>query len=215
MQTLSSDISQISHALAQYSYAHLDLGCGDGLDALRHVKSRPDTLVVGMDICLDNLARQTRKAPKNLVFLQTDATRPAPHLAHQFDSMTIAFPFGSLLRASLTEDVGHILSPLKPGGQVEVLINDSAALATLGRRIIVPDDFIALRSGVDNIAIQQLSHTDVRQFPSSWAKRIGFGKPTMIWRITGKTRKPGAYAPGPVVRFASSSSRLSYPASHR
>ena len=211
----STDVEEL---LAIHTSAHLDIGCGDGLAALRLARSRPDLLVVGTDICLDNLARQSRKAPANLVFLQADATQPPPAFCAKFDSVSIVLPFGSLLRGMLDENesvIDHILSPLKPDGIVDVLVNESAVQAIMGGSCTLPRALDGLTRRLALPKVRQRSHVDLREWSSSWAKRIGFGKPSTSWHITGKLHKPGAPAPGPMVRSARPSSRSWYCGLHR
>ena len=184
--------------LAEFPHAHLDIGCGDGRAALQLARSRPDTLVVGSDICLANLVRQTRKAPRNLVFIEVDATQPPPELIGRFDSISIHLPFGSLLRGLMSGDhqrLSDILSPVKPGGSVELLINESAVRSTFGNVESMPA-LAAIANHLTHATVTTKTNVELRHCPSRWAKRIGYGKPSICWHIIGKAGKPGANAPG-------------------
>ena len=177
--------------LASHSRAHLDIGCGDGSAALAYARKRPDTAVLGIDTCLDNLNRKLRRAPDNLRFLRGDATRPLVELESQFDSGTIAFPFGSLLRGLLGGDsavLDQILSPFKHEASVRVWINESAIQATVGSEPDMPSALDSLQDALGGKSAAALDHRDIRYESSRWAKRIGYGKPSRTWLITGRKR---------------------------
>lgn len=188
INTLIPGTSELDGLLNSCATTHIDIGCGDGLFAMKMARNRPDTAVVGLDICLDNLARQIRRAPTNLAFVRADATMPQPALIGRFDSVSIAFPFGSLLRGTLSEDVceiQQILAPARPGAHVQLLINESAVVATLGERGDVSAAVQRLAQQLTSPTVSRLDHTQTRAWSSSWAKRIGYGKPSVTWMLTG------------------------------
>lgn len=187
-QSLLAGRFELDRLRFAYTNSHIDIGCGDGLAALRLARADPGSLVVGLDICLDNLARQMRRAPANLRFVRADATNPTRELEGMFDSATIAFPFGSLLRGILAEDsmsLGRILSPLRAGASVQVMINESATATTLDRSVSIPSALNTLTSVLHNAQVTRCDHTEIRSWPSTWAKRIGYGKPSVTWLVTG------------------------------
>ncbi len=179
--------------LVTYPVAHLDIGCGDGSAALDYAHRHPDTAVLSLDICLDNLSRKLRRAPDNLRFLQADATAPPGILHGQFDSGTIAFPFGSLLRALLGGNrsaIERILSPFKPQAPVRVLVNESAIRTINGPVPEIPSTLELLRVSLNGARVTMLDHVQIRQEPSRWARRIGYGRPSKTWLIAGKKVGP-------------------------
>jgi 16S rRNA (adenine(1408)-N(1))-methyltransferase len=180
---------EVRRWLDSHSRAHLDIGCGDGSSALAYAREHPDTAVVGLDICLDNLNRKLRKAPGNLRFIQADATLCLEVLEAQFDSGIIAFPFGSLLRGLVGGNraaIDHILSPFKPEASVRILINESAMRAATDIMPGMPSALGPLKVALRGTTVVALNNRDIRHEPSRWARRIGYGKPSTTWLITGK-----------------------------
>lgn len=85
--------------LARYDTVHLDLGTGDGAFALPLARSCPETGVLGLDTCLDNLAKPARRGRDNLRFLTGDATESRAWLWGRATALSMNLPYGSLLRA--------------------------------------------------------------------------------------------------------------------
>lgn len=163
----------------------MDLGAGTGRAVLRLARREPATLVVGVDA--DQLAMahasQRGRAPANAVFLVESAERLPGPLEGRADLVTVALPWGSLLRAVLEPDptvLARIAALLKPAGELELLLTDDpadlAAYATVGLNLL------EMRAAVRD---------DVERLSSAWAKRLGIGpgKPAWVWRF-GRIGRP-------------------------
>lgn len=180
---------------ATYDRVHLDLGAGDGAYPLRLARRHPGMAVIGLDTCLDHLRGARRSHPANLRFVAHDALAWPEGALPPASQVTANFPYGSLLRGLAGGDPGLVArldALVAPGGIVEVRVNASAFIAggldpatgaagiahTLRR---VP----GLR-----VAVQPLAQAELRAFPSTWAKRLGYGRPTGAWLVTA-TRHEG------------------------
>jgi 16S rRNA (adenine(1408)-N(1))-methyltransferase len=173
-------VASLDTWLARYHNLHLDLGTGDGAFAFALARSCPETGVLGLDTCLDNLTKPARRGRENLRFLTGDATDPPAWLQGQATALSINFPYGSLLRALIGENPAprdQILALARPGARIAIRINASAALVQ-GIPIELARERLARAFG--DVALSTVPATALRAFPSTWAKRIGYGRPSTL-----------------------------------
>lgn len=119
---------------ADFSAVHVDLGTGDGLFVWRLAKERPGTLVVGIDAARDSLAEGSARAAKkparggtpNALFVCMNVLQLPDGLTGFADSVSINFPWGSLLKAVVEPEqpfVYQLKKLIKKGGRLDVHIN--------------------------------------------------------------------------------------------
>jgi 16S rRNA (adenine(1408)-N(1))-methyltransferase len=130
------DSAAFTQRLAGFEQVWIDLGCGDGLFAYRRANSHPDVLVIGIDAARENLRATASKARRsvkkggleNLLFIVAGVENLPDELSGLAAELTVNFPWGSLLRGIL-EGSGPVLGGVarlaRPGGHVEMLLNDS------------------------------------------------------------------------------------------
>lgn len=171
--------------IAGFDEVHIDLGSGDGAYALHMARSHPDMAVIGIDTCLDNLVKAARRGLPNLRFVACDATTTPAWLHGTATSISINFPFGSLLRALADEDVEihrRLFAIAKPGARVEIRVNGSAT-NELGLSLECLRDRLrrttrAISPGSATVTVEP--HVAFRRFPSAWAKRLAYGRPSEV-----------------------------------
>jgi ubiquinone/menaquinone biosynthesis C-methylase UbiE len=169
---------------ARFPWLHLDLGCGDARFALREARLTTELGVVGIDTCLDNLRIPRRSMPANLRLIQADG-RDIVGLpgVYRAERITINFPYGSLLRW-IVDDADACIDELTmvtmSRATLEIRINVSA-LREIGappedveRRLL---DAFAQQSDW-RAAFRTMDRAELRAFPSTWARRIGYGRET-------------------------------------
>lgn len=177
---------------ARFSRLHLDLGCGDARFALGEARGTPDCAVVGFDTCLDNVRIRRNALPPNLRLIQADArTIGALPALGGADRITINFPYGSLLRW-IVDDADGCLELLTrtatAGAMLEIRMNASA-LREIG---IAPEDVErCLRDAFAsrehwNARFRTMGGAELRLFPSSWARRIGYGRETSALEVIAR-----------------------------
>jgi 16S rRNA (adenine(1408)-N(1))-methyltransferase len=186
---------------AQYSQIHIDLGTGDGSFVTDLARKNPGTAVIGLDSNLDHLRGSRKRHPTNLRFVAADALGWAPGSLPPADMVTINFPYGSLLRGVVEGDerlVQRLDALLRPGGRIEVRINASALVAggfdpegAAARVASTLRRVFGVRCG-----IEPMERTELRTFPSRWAKRLGYGRQTDAWLIAGTRQRTSAPAGG-------------------
>jgi len=171
----------------------VDLGTGDGRAVLARAAAEPTALVIGMDANAAGMAESSRRAARgrgatNTMFLVEAAEALPGPLAEAASLVTIAMPWGSLLRGVLGLDAAvlrGVESIVAPGGRVEVL----ASVVPADRL----DDVASLdRSAEDRIAeawqtlgfelesMRSATADDIWATRSSWARHLG-DRP--VWRI--------------------------------
>lgn len=168
-----------------YDDLHVDMGTGDGTFALRMAREHPDMAVIGIDTCLDNLTKATRKPPANLRFLTCDATDVPAWLEGRATCVSINFPYGSLLCtvAGPDEDAWQrLLAVAGADARIDIRINASAGadhgLTLEGMRTHVGR---MLRSVAPcSASITVVAQGEMRSFPSTWAKRLAYGRPSQV-----------------------------------
>lgn len=134
---------------------------------LRRAQAQPRDLVIGLDAVAAAMAEASRHAPANAVFVVGAAEWLPGPLRGRADLVTVALPWGSLLRA-VTEPVEPalraIVACLKPSGKLELL------LADLDPDVLVADYAAA---GFQLLECRPATADDVARLSSSWAKRLG------------------------------------------
>lgn len=180
---------------AQHDRLHVDLGTGDGRYAIDRARRSPGTAVVGIDTSLDHLRGAKRRYPSNSRFIRRDACVIPDGYLPAAAGMTINFPYGSLLRGLVEGAPGLIAgidATLGAGGRIEVRLNRTAFVATG----LDPDTgptavarHLRLINGLD-ITLRELTQPELRTFPSSWSKRLGFGREAGATLVEG-TRRTG------------------------
>lgn len=179
--SLNLDLTDLHARLANYNRITLDLGTGDGKFALCHAESFPGNFVIGVDLCRENLHEFSRADLPNLLFIIASAQNLPHELSGLVSHVTINFPWGSLLGSLLSGDpalmdgLGSILSP---GASMDIRLN-GGALAEQGWAL--EDGAERIRENLADAGwhvgkLMTLDSRALRAFPSTWAKRLAFGR---------------------------------------
>lgn len=173
-------------------YVVIDVGTGDGRWVFRLARQKPEWFCVGLDANLDAARHVARRAGRrlarggapNLVFVQLRAEALPGTLRGVAAEVYVQYPWGGLLRAVTGGDaatLSRIGGLLRRGGRLHVLVNVSAlrgdaadlasAYAAAGLRIVRQD-------------------TAAVRHRSSWAGRLGQGRPLMTLCVEAEARWP-------------------------
>ena len=166
---------------AAYGQVWIDIGTGDGHFVLHAARSNPQALVIGLDACRENLSGASRQAPENALFVIANALSLPGELRGLAARLTVNFPWGSLLAGLLDGHTG-LLDGLRslacPPTVLEVRLNGEAlsvaglSLEEGGRQVQNTLQAAGLR--VQNSTL--LEKTALRACPSTWARRLAFGR---------------------------------------
>ena len=179
--SLDMDVRELSACMAGYRRVVIDVGTGDGR-FVRHLAERqPAAFVIGVDACRENLRAVSRVQRANMLFVIANAQTLPDELYGLAGQLTINFPWGSLLKGLLEAEPGLMngLSAIaQPAALVDVRLN-AGALAEAGYSLekgtqLVRDSLLAHGFGLRPPA--RLETQALRQVPSTWARRLAFGR---------------------------------------
>lgn len=201
------DAAAVAAWAAAYRETTVDLGAGDGR-FVRHLAGQdPRSGAVGVDLVEANLRIASRKAAGNALFVVADALALPGELSRVATRVTVNFPWGSLLRGLLSGHPGLLAGIGAVGNRgttLDVRLN-AGALAEVGWTLEAGSERVrgVLRdAGLDVDAPRLLGPADLRRWPTTWAKRLAFGREPRAVRIEatltcGSAAPPRVFQPDP------------------
>jgi 16S rRNA (adenine(1408)-N(1))-methyltransferase len=160
----------------------VDVGTGDGKAVLRWAGADPYRLFIGIDANAAGMRRSAQRATgiANVAFVVAAAESLPEDLAGVADTVTVQFPWGSLLRGILSGE-GPVLANLArtaaPGATLTVLWSVADRdRGAIGRSVPLrpsEDRFAAV--GLDVCEIRPASALELGSTGSTWAKRLRAG----------------------------------------
>jgi hypothetical protein len=185
--------AEFAERAAEYGEVLVDLGTGDGRFALETARRNADTLAVGVDACRENLRETSRRAPANALFVIAGAEALPAELTGRAGLITINFPWGSLRDGLLNGDDGlldGIRALARPRARLEVRLNASA-LAEAGYGLVEGGERAREALAIAGFAVQAARRLDaaaLKGMPSTWAKRLAFGRSPEALLIVGRKK---------------------------
>lgn len=181
--------SEFGQRLESYEQILLDLGTGDG-HYVRHMAERhPDWFFIGVDTCRENLYTNSRRKLPNTLFVIASAQDLPQELNGLVSHITINFPWGSLLESLLKDDdvlIRRLTSMARPCADMDIHLNGEA-LAMLGRKLESGMNQIEQGLSAEGWKTRSCSWMDahlLRSFPTTWAKRLAFGRDPRAIRLS-------------------------------
>lgn len=188
--SLDLDLNGLKDRLANYNHVLLDLGTGDGRYARTLAETHPDWFILGVDAARENLCAHSRAKLPNLLFVIARAQALPRELGGLVSSITINFPWGSLLNSLLTGDPDLLCgleTIAQPGAAVSLRLN-GGALAEAGTTLAAGTRqvYTRLRQADWQVgAPTQMDARALRAFPTTWAKRLAFGRDPRAVELRG------------------------------
>ncbi len=193
----TDELDALVTRLAALPDVHMDLGTGDGRFVVDTARAHPLHFVIGVDACRDNLREASRRAPANALFLIANVLTLPPEFTGLASAVTINFPWGTLLTGLLDE---HEDAPLwatlarvaRPGATLAINLN-GGALAEAGWSLEAGAEQarrLAGRAGFRMSAPHTLAADDLRAFPTTWARRLAFGRDPRALALAGRYLAP-------------------------
>ena len=189
--SLDLDLTELKERLTTYKRITLDLGTGDGKFAFCHADKFPGHFVVGVDSCRENLHEYSRAKLPNLLYIIASAQDLPQELNGLISNITINFPWGSLLESLLIGDpklMSGLASISRSVTTVEIRLN-GGALTEVGWNLEAGAEKIYsnLLQADWQVNIPTLMNTNaLRSFPSTWAKRLAFGRDPRAIEMNGR-----------------------------
>jgi 16S rRNA (adenine(1408)-N(1))-methyltransferase len=189
-RSLDLDLTGLLDRLTNYNRVFLDLGTGDGRYVHYLAKRNPDSFIIGIDSCRENLREHSRAKLTNALFLIASA-QDLPHELHgRVLHITINFPWGSLLKSLLWGDARlmHELECISQSGtRLDVRLN-GGALAEIGVNLETGANTIyhnLLCAGWQVESPVQIGAPSLRGFPTTWARRLAHGRDPRAMVLNG------------------------------
>ena len=171
----------------------VDLGTGDGRHVLATAARQPETLAIGIDANAAAMADSSRRAWRrdalpNALFAVAAAEQPPPALHDLAGSLTVNFPWGSLLRGLLGADdavLAGVARLMAPGAEGTVLLS---VVPRDGMPPVPPRASLEAaydRQGLELTEMRRATPEEVAASGSSWAKRLRAGRerPVTLLRL--------------------------------
>jgi hypothetical protein len=175
------NVSQLYERLAGYEAVHMDIGTGDGRFVRNVAVTCPQRFVIGIDAARENLHAVSRRAPENALFVIANAQNLPPELTGLAVHITINFPWGSLLEGLLRDDPALLVGLAeiaRSESTLEIRLN-GGALAEAGWPIDEGADRVREVLAVNGFVVHPsvtLTARDLRDIPTTWAKRLAYGR---------------------------------------
>lgn len=189
-KSLDLDFNGLKDRLANYNRILLDLGTGDGRYARTLAEEHPGWFIIGVDACRENLHKHSQAKLENMLFVIASAQSLPRELNGLVSHFTINFPWGSLLESLLVGDpmlLRGLESISSSTASVDLRLN-GGALTEAGTTLEAGTEKIydnLLRAGWQVEAPVTMDANTLRTFPSTWAKRLAFGRDPRAMMISG------------------------------
>jgi 16S rRNA (adenine(1408)-N(1))-methyltransferase len=182
----------------------VDLGTGDGRHVLALAARHPDTLAIGVDANAAAMADSSRRAWRgrpalpNALFAVAAAERPPEALHGLAGSLTVNFPWGSLLRGLVGEDdavLAGVARLMAPGAEARVLLS---VVPRDGMPPVPPHCELVPayeRHRLDLVEMRPATPDEVAASGSTWAKRLRAGRerPVSLVRFRACHKAPASF----------------------
>jgi hypothetical protein len=189
-KSLELDFNGLKDRLANYNRILLDLGTGDGRYVHTLADKHPDWFVIGIDSCRENLREHSQAKLQNMLFIIASAQNLPKELNGLISHITINFPWGSLLEGLLTNDpilMRGLESISRSTISIDLRLN-GGALAEVGTTLEAGTEKIynnMLQAGWQVEPPVMMKARVLRSFPSTWAKRLAFGRDPRAMALSG------------------------------
>jgi Putative methyltransferase len=190
-KSLELDFNGLKERLAGYNCITLDLGTGDGRYVRYLANKNPDWFIIGVDSCRENLREHSQAKLQNMLFVIASAQDLPKELSRLISHITINFPWGSLLEGLLSSDsklMCGLESISRSATSVDLHLN-GGALAEAGTTLEIGADKIhnnLLQAGWQINTPILMNATALRTFPTTWAKRLAFGRDPRAVSMNGR-----------------------------
>jgi 16S rRNA (adenine(1408)-N(1))-methyltransferase len=188
--SLKLDINGFKEYLAGYSHITLDLGTGDGRYVRTLAAQHPDWFVIGVDSCRENLREHSQAKLHNMLFVIASAQDLPFELNGLISHITINFPWGSLLEGLLIGD-SRLICGLESISRFTTSVDlhlNGGAMAEAGMTLEAGVEKVydnLNRSGWQIENPIAMNANALRNFPTTWAKRLAFGRDPRAVALNG------------------------------
>jgi 16S rRNA (adenine(1408)-N(1))-methyltransferase len=182
------DAATLAARIVGYRGILIDIGTGDGRYVRNVARESPSWFAIGIDACRENLRGVSRDVPGNALFIIANALTLPRELHGLATRITINFPWGSLLAGLLDGNPAFfegLVTLAQPGATLEIRLNQSA-LAEAGYALEAGAMRIERMLREEGFHIRQSAALDagaLRLYPTTWAKRLAYGRDRCGWSL--------------------------------
>jgi len=157
---------------------------------LHYARTFPSHFIIGVDSCRENLRELSRTKQPNLLSLIASAQDLPRELDGLVSQITINFPWGSLLESLLIGDpdlLSGLESISRNNASIDIRLN-GGALTEAGTTLEVGANTIhhnLLQASWRIKTPMLMDSCTLRRFPSTWAKRLAFGRDPQAIHLSG------------------------------
>jgi 16S rRNA (adenine(1408)-N(1))-methyltransferase len=190
-KSLELDLNGFTDRLTNYNHIVLDLGTGDGRYVRTLAERHPHWFVIGVDACRENLREFSQTKLQNVLFVIASAQELPRELDGLISHISINFPWGSLLESLLAGDVRltrRLAAISRSAASIDLRLN-GGALAEAGKTLEAGADRIhynLLKAGWELARPVMMDASSLKKFPSTWAKRLAFGRDPRAMMLSGQ-----------------------------
>jgi 16S rRNA (adenine(1408)-N(1))-methyltransferase len=145
--------------------------------------------------------KPARGGVSNLICIAEPAETLSCELGAVASRMTVILPWSSLLRTVAipdTDGLRKLSAVCLSGANIEIVFSydggrDARQNAPLAFAAIDEDHVSTLSAHYQEAAlnvdgIQRISLDELKEYDTTWANRLGFGRPREVWRIRGRKK---------------------------
>lgn len=190
-KSLDLDFNELQKRIAGYDRIILDLGTGDGRYVRTLAENNPDWFVIGLDACREKLREHSSAKLQNMLFTIANAQDLPRELNGLASHVAINFPWGSLINGLLTGDpklMSGLTSISRSDTSIDMRLN-GGALAEAGWTLETGAEQIRsnlIDAGWQFEAPAMMNPHALRTFPSTWARRLAFGRDPRAMKLMGR-----------------------------
>ncbi len=180
-QSREMNAIELHQLIAGFENVSLDLGTGDGRFVGKSAEQNKSTFFIGVDSCRENLHAYSRNGLPNALFVIANAQSLPHELSGLASHVSINFPWGSLVESLLNNDVcllNGLSRVTRPCATMSLHLN-ADALASAGWDLnsgANQIEDVLNTSGWTTRSRTCLDARDLRDIPTTWAKRLAFGR---------------------------------------
>jgi len=188
----------------------LHIGTGDGKFSYELARKYKNRFIIGIDSSKENLKdistriykKESKGGLANMLFINANIFDLPEELKGIANQIFINFPWGSLLKGIVTADEltwNNIKKVSKKGTLIEIIFGydaqtDKTEIERLGlpemnlnylKTILLPE--LKLK-GFEIKQLSEITSDNFKKFPSSWAKKMSFGKVRKYYYLKIETK---------------------------
>ncbi len=187
-QSREMDAIELHQRIAGFENISLDLGTGDGRFVCKSAEQNKKIFFIGVDSCRENLHAYSRRGLPNTLFVIANAQSLPRELSGLASHVSINFPWGSLIESLLNDDaclLNGLSRVTRPCATTALHLN-ADALGSAGYELNSGANQIERVLNSAGWQIKSCACVDVRDLrgiPSTWAKRLAFGRDPRAIRL--------------------------------